>query len=139
MTDSVQGSDGSGPPCLLDTSVYLKYVLGESLPERLLERIGGAGVHLVSWATVWEMAVKTRIGKLSEVALVHLHQAVQAQKVQLLDLDQETVEAYLRLTQISDHRDPFDLMILATAKRYDLPVITTDQRFAEYEGITVVL
>ena len=36
------------------------------------------------------------------------------------------------------HRDPFDQIIIATANRMSLPIVTSDRKFSEYPGTRVI-
>ena len=86
---------------------------------------------LVSTASLWEIAIKQSLGKLSVPA----------------ELPDEIVDAGFRWLPVGPehgwaarelpfhHRDPFDRLLVAQALEEGIPVITRDERFVAY-GVT---
>ncbi len=81
------------------------------------------GVH-VSAATVWELTIKTMLGKLSVPA--DLPARLAAQGLELLSITAEHAEAIRDFPELTRH-DPFDRLLVAQACRAGLRLLTADQ------------
>jgi PIN domain nuclease of toxin-antitoxin system len=80
------------------------------------------GVH-VSAATVWELTIKTTLGKLSVPA--GLPARLTAQGLELLSITAEHAEAIRDFPELTRH-DPFDRLLVAQAARAGLQLLTAD-------------
>ena len=80
------------------------------------------GVH-VSAATVWELTIKTMLGKLSVPA--DLSQKLTTQGLVLLSITAEHAEALRDFPELTRH-DPFDRLLVAQASRTGLQLLTAD-------------
>ena len=107
---------------LLDTHAL---VWAATTPERLgsgADLLAGADVRLVSAVSIWELAVKQRLGKLSVGSDVRTW----ARRV--------TTE--LVLEHLPDvHRDPFDRLLVAQAAVEGAVLLTADERLAAYGDV----
>ena len=81
------------------------------------------GVH-VSAATVWELTIKTKLGKLSVPA--DLSKRLTAQGLVLLSITGEHAEAIRDFPELVRH-DPFDRLLVAQASRAGLRLLSADQ------------
>ena len=81
------------------------------------------GVH-VSAATVWELTIKTMLGKLSVPA--DLGKRLTAQGLVLLSITAEHAEALRDFPELTRH-DPFDRLLVAQASRTGLRLLTANQ------------
>jgi PIN domain nuclease of toxin-antitoxin system len=81
------------------------------------------GVH-VSAATVWELTIKSMLGKLS--VPVDLSAKLPAQGLELLSITAEHAEAIRDFPELNRH-DPFDRLLVAQASRTGLRLLTADQ------------
>lgn len=81
------------------------------------------GVH-VSAATVWELTIKTMLGKLSVPA--DLSKRLTAQGLVLVSITAEHAEALRDFPELTRH-DPFDRLLVAQASRTGLRLLTADQ------------
>jgi PIN domain nuclease of toxin-antitoxin system len=81
------------------------------------------GVH-VSAATVWELTIKTMLGKLSVPA--DLSTRLTSQGLELLSITAEHAEALRDFPELTRH-DPFDRLLVAQAARAGLQLLTSDQ------------
>jgi PIN domain nuclease of toxin-antitoxin system len=81
------------------------------------------GVH-VSGATIWELTIKTMLGKLSVPA--DLSPRLAAQGLVLLSITAEHAEALRDFPELTRH-DPFDRMLVAQASCAGLRLLTADQ------------
>jgi len=119
---------------LLDTHTFIWYVTDEGqLTTLVLELINDENNEiLLSIASIWEMAIKQSIGKLSfnlpfEVFIL---QQLSLNKFDLLEIkiDHLAVVASLPL----HHRDPFDRLLISQAMVEQLPILSIDSAFDCY-------
>jgi PIN domain nuclease of toxin-antitoxin system len=110
---------------LLDTQAFLWVVDGNPrLGAKARERIAGSGGTYVSSATVWELTIKSMLGKV-EVP-VPLHQSIVAQGLLELPVTNEHVERMREFPELVRH-DPFDRMLVAQAASAGLTLLTADR------------
>jgi PIN domain nuclease of toxin-antitoxin system len=110
---------------LLDSQALL-WLLDDNprLGSRARQAITSAqGVH-VSAATVWELTIKSMLGKLSVPA--NFSQRLSAQGLALLSITAEHAEAIRDFPELVRH-DPFDRLLVAQAARAGLRLLTADQ------------
>ena len=110
---------------LLDSQALL-WLLDDSprLGPRARQVISSAqGVH-VSAATVWELTIKTMLGKLTVPA--GLPARLTAQGLELLDITPEHAEAIRDFPELT-RQDPFDRLLVAQASRAGLRLLSADQ------------
>ncbi len=81
------------------------------------------GVH-VSTATVWELTIKTMLGKLSVPTA--LSAVLTGQGLLLLNITAEHAEAIRDYPELTRH-DPFDRLLVAQADRAGLQLLTADR------------
>ena len=91
----------------------------------------------VSAITVWELVRKAQIGKLPPLPTIRgsFARYLAASGCRLRDLECEDAEAAAMLPPL--HKDPMDRMLIATAQRADLSIVTRDAIFERY-GVRVV-
>ena len=88
---------------------------------------------LLSVASLWEIAMKMRSGKLN----LPLHTEAEV-RAQLTATRVDTVPIELGDTVAAGalpphHGDPFDRMIVAQAQRLGIPILTVDRRIVAYD------
>lgn len=93
----------------------------------------GNAVH-VSAATVWEISIKSALGKL-DVAEADLLTELAKSHLSPLSISGSHAWAAGRLPR--HHEDPFDRMLVAQAMAESLTIVTHDRRFAGY-GVPVL-
>jgi len=119
---------------LLDTCSALWYFNGdESMPQSTRELILNAeNTIYVSIATVWEVAIKMSINKLSfDGSIDGFIEAIEDEDFLLLDITTKHIKTGKNLPFI--HRDPFDRMLIAQAIVEELPIMTTDSEMLKYD------
>jgi len=84
---------------------------------------------LVSAATVWEVGIKRALGKLE--APDDLLDAIDASGFDGLPVTLVDADAAARLP--SHHRDPFDRMLVAQARRVGAVIVSRDPAFEPYD------
>ncbi len=116
---------------LLDTHALLWWLSGDP-------RLGPAAAALVadplnevlvSAASLWEITVKARIGKL-DADVTEIATATRDQGFRLLDIAIPHLAALQALP--SHHRDPFDHLLIATALAEGAAFLTADGQAAAY-------
>lgn len=119
---------------LLDTHALLWWLVDDpalSLPAR--DALADPGNEpLVSAASVWEIAIKRSLGKLT--APDDLPDRIAEQGFSWLPVN--AAHAWQVRALPAHHRDPFDRLLIAQALTERLPIITTDARFTDY-GVEV--
>ena len=119
---------------LLDTCSALWYFSGdEGMPQSTRKLILNADNAIyVSIATVWEVAIKISINKLSFDGGIDVFiEAIEDEGFLLLDITTRHIKAVKDLPFI--HRDPFDRMLVAQAIVEELPIMTTDSEMVKYD------
>ena len=122
---------------LLDTHAFLWFIMGSanlSVDARVLIE-NPANERLLSVASLWEIAIKASLGKLTLSA--SFGELIPAQlKLNGIDLLNIKVDHLSTLTTLPfHHRDPFDRLVIAQAIVEKLPVISLDGAFDTY-GVT---
>jgi PIN domain nuclease of toxin-antitoxin system len=119
---------------LLDTQALLWWLTDDSLLSAAArEAIADPDNQpLVSAASVWEIAIKRSLGKLT--APDHLPDDIAAEGFEWLPISADHAWRVRELPL--HHRDPFDRLLVAQALGEGLPIITTDPSFAPY-GVEV--
>jgi PIN domain nuclease of toxin-antitoxin system len=115
---------------LLDTHVFLWTVTGHaSLKPAARRIISAADAVYVSAASIWEIAIKSRLGKIEgdPEALVTAIEASGLIELQVSPRHAATV-ANLPL----HHTDPFDRLLIAQALTESLQLVTVDRALAAY-------
>lgn len=91
---------------------------------------------LVSVVSLWEAAIKVRIGKL-EVNVSELAENCVHAGFEMLDLTPRHVERLSQLVFHEQHRDPFDHLLLAQTAVEDATFVT-DDRHAGLYGVPIM-
>jgi PIN domain nuclease of toxin-antitoxin system len=118
---------------LLDTHALLWWLLDDpELPASARRSIGRADEVRVSAASIWEVAIKQRLGKLPELALAvsELPGLVRDCGFVPLPVDERHAAAVASLPL--HHRDPFDHLLIAQAQIERLAIVTRDPQFVPY-------
>jgi len=122
---------------LLDTAVVIYAV---EFPEKLSKRAATALRNLdnaleLSAVSVTEIAIKAAAGKL-EFSSITLRKAIDDLGIRVLPF---TADHGFRMFGLPrHHNDPFDRQIIAQALSEGISVVTPDDQFKKYEGITVI-
>jgi PIN domain nuclease of toxin-antitoxin system len=117
---------------LLDTHAFIWYSEGDAnLPDSLKTAIDSADRVYLSIATLWEIAIKINLDKLSLQANYELIEAsLEPAGIDLLPIAFADTVQFLKLPLY--HRDPFDRILIAQAMRHDLILVSRDSAFAAY-------
>jgi PIN domain nuclease of toxin-antitoxin system len=124
---------------LLDTHALLWWLFDDArLPPSCRARIASPDNRVfVSAASAWEISTKHRLGKLPEAGDVPTDLPRYLRTARFTPLDVAVEHALDAGALPGPHRDPFDRMLIAVARREHLRVATIDPVFREY-GVPVV-
>ena len=87
--------------------------------------------RFVSMATLWEMAIKLNLGKLSlQIPLSQIIPALSSNGFDLLTIDPVHILKIETLPRI--HGDPFDRMLISQALADGLVIVSKEELFEEY-------
>lgn len=118
---------------LVDTHVLIWYVDGnKNLSKKIISILESQQSEVfVSNASLWEIAIKISIGKLSlSVPLTGIKRFLSENSFELLEYDYSDLEKLTRLP--FHHNDPFDRMIISQAIAKHFTVISDDEKFKKY-------
>ena len=120
---------------LLDTHVYLWHVTDDDQlsPEAKSLILASESIH-ISAATLWEVAIKVRLGKLREDLADLIDKMEESGFLELPVYSRHTAQvAQLPLL----HGDPFDRMLVAQAISESLFLITADSQLLQYSNLVI--
>ena len=120
---------------LLDTHAFLWWVTDDArLSSRARAIIADGDTELfLSAASGWEMAIKTRLGKLHmpDNPASFVFEQLRINAIEPLAVQMRHA---LRVYSLPGyHRDPFDRILVAQAQVERMPIITADPQVAQYE------
>lgn len=122
---------------LLDTHIFLWAVSGSSLLKPAVRRlIESADEVYVSAASVWEVAIKARLGKI-DADPHELAAAIDASG--FLELPVCSTHAAQVATLELHHNDPFDRLLIAQALVEPLKLVTVDEVLARYSDVVLLV
>lgn len=118
---------------LLDTHTLLWFLEDDpQLPEKVKKEIADIDNKCyVSIASLWEIAIKIRLGKLSiKFNFEKFAAYLSDNEIELLPISLEHLLQLLNLDL--HHRDPFDRLIIAQAITDNLTILSRDEHFKSY-------
>lgn len=118
---------------LLDTHVFIWYFQGsDKIGSRILEMLENPDNNLhLSIASLWEIAIKTGLEKLSlDVPFSDLQPILEQLLIRVLPITFQDTEHYQRLPLY--HRDPFDRILISQATNHKLDLVSADTAFDAY-------
>ena len=122
---------------LLDTHIFLRAVAGSALLKPPVRRvIESANLVYVSAASIWEVAIKARLGKI-EADPDELAAAIDASGFVELPVRASHAAGVARLAL--HHSDPFDRLLLAQAIAEPLRLLTADALLAQYSDVVMLV
>lgn len=120
---------------LLDTHVFLWVVAGSPRLKPAARRlIESADETWVSAASLWEIAIKVRLGKLRADPL-ELAGAIEASG--FTELPVRAMHAAAVATLAPHHNDPFDRLLIAQAIAEPLRLLTADAALSAYTDLVL--
>ena len=119
---------------LLDTHVFLWYLLGDANLSVKAKNIIDTRENLYfSIVSLSEIGIKINIGKLQIYRPIEdLSKELQSINIKILPIVSKDIELYSSLSFPSNHRDPFDRMLITQAINYSLILISRDVKLDAY-------
>ena len=122
---------------LVDTQIFIWTLIS---PEKLsmpTRQILQNHEIFVSQVSLFEIAIKQKIGKLPEfpLTITLLAERIEQDNFNLLPITTNHIGAYGSIPLLEDHRDPFDRLLLAIALSENIPIISSDANFAYYSSL----
>jgi PIN domain nuclease of toxin-antitoxin system len=115
---------------LLDTQIFISIMRHETpnLPNRIRQCLAG-NINAISAATLWKMAIKSRIGKLNlGVALENIPNLIASLGMTILPVNEH--HALHTIAPEPPTRDPFNRLLLAQCAIEDMLLVTIDRALA---------
>ena len=115
----------------LDTHAFIWYTTDSSrltaTGRSLIDN--GENDILLSTASVWEMAIKHSIGRLtfSMPFMEFIKQQIAVNRIDLLEITFDHIQVVASL--LLHHRDPFDRLIIAQSMAQQIPILSVDAIF----------
>ena len=129
---------------VIDTHVLVWWVndsdaLSTSAKKSIKSTLAKGGEILISSISAWEIAMLVNRGRLvlSMDVASWLDEVSQIDGVRFLPIDNEVGVKSTALPG-DFHKDPTDRMIVATARKLALPLITADEKILNYEHVRTI-
>lgn len=129
---------------ILDTHVLLWWVNGSDSLSKVAEKairktLSQGSEIIVSSITAWEVSMLIEKGRLTLSMDVEswFAEISQIDGVRFLPVDNETA---IKSTVLPGnfHKDPADRMIVATARKLAVPLVTADEKIRNYEHVKTI-
>jgi PIN domain nuclease of toxin-antitoxin system len=121
---------------LLDTHVWLWWQADDArLGGRARKLISTASEVRLSAASVWEIAIKTSLGKLTLPKDADIDGELETDGFLPLPVEIAHADGVRLLPAL--HRDPFDRLLVSQARAEGLTILTADAALAAYDVTTV--
>jgi PIN domain nuclease of toxin-antitoxin system len=122
---------------LLDTHTFIWSIMDSSkLSEKVRTIIENPNNEIfVSGITFWEIAIKTQIGKMKfeNFNILHLPNIATQYGFSIFTPSAYDYVTYNELPLVESHKDPFDRMLIHSALKNNLILLSKDDSFAHYE------
>lgn len=123
---------------LLDTCAFLWYLEGsDKLSPKAAAILRTSPDVFLSLVTLWEIAIKKTIKKLDlPLSTADLLSICERAGIRIIPISAAYFDVIQELPLI--HGDPFDRLIIATATREKLAILTEDEKIKRYPNIETV-
>ena len=121
---------------LLDTQLVLWALSGHKRLPREARRLIDRSEVFVSAASIWEVAIKSSLGKL-DADPTAVNEALAPSGFEELGVSGEHAAYVAQLPP--HHRDPFDRLLVAQSALEALVFVTTDGQLAPYGGLVRIV
>jgi len=98
-------------------------------------------VILFSQVSLYEIAIKQRIGKLPDFKsdIIEIYQQAIQDNFTFIQLQNKHIYSYSQVPLHDHHRDPFDRLLIATAYEENATMLTVDNNFGLYKDLITIL
>ncbi|MBE5229047.1 MAG: type II toxin-antitoxin system VapC family toxin [Microcystis sp. M54BS1] len=128
---------------LLDTHIWLWLLHDPSqlsqAAQTAIESEESQNGLLVSAISVWEVAVKSSVGKLAlPLPIDEWYELAETHSGMIIE-PLSPIDA-IASTQLPDdfHKDPADRILVAIARRYEIPLVTCDAKILNYPHVKTI-
>jgi PIN domain nuclease of toxin-antitoxin system len=119
---------------LLDTHIFLWYINGNSrLPVLFRDEIQTSNNSVfLSAASLWEIIIKYKIGKLPlpQSPEIYIPHERQKHQIKSLPINESSLKQLISLPNL--HRDPFDRILISQTLSNNLTIVTVDREILNY-------
>ena len=119
---------------LLDTHAFLWFIASDPRLSNQAQSLiqTPANRRLLSMASLWEMAIKVSLGKLTLAQPFDqfIPRQLQLNQIEVLAIELSHLAAVVAMP--FHHRDPFDRLMAAQCQIEDLPIVSNDPVFDAY-------
>jgi len=119
---------------LLDTHTFIWFINGDARLSKKAKKeiLKSSNKKFISMASIWEMAIKTSLGKLRiNYPFKEVFNQIDENGFETLAI---IFDHTLLVSQLEfHHRDPFDRLIIAQAIYENMTIITNDRNFQDYQ------
>ncbi len=115
---------------LLDTQVAIWWLVGSRRLGGPTRKVLAESACVLSAASVWEVAIKHRLGKLPVAPALFRDRMIAAGAELLMVSDAHAIET---AALPRHHDDPFDRMLIAQARVEKLRAVSADKAWRDYE------
>jgi PIN domain nuclease of toxin-antitoxin system len=118
---------------LLDTHTFIWFMNGDkNLPKQIINKIIDIDNKcFISVASLWEIAIKISLGKLSiKEGFNKISSFIINNEMEILPVQFQHLQTLLKLRYF--HRDPFDRILIAQAISEGFEIATNDKNFEKY-------
>jgi PIN domain nuclease of toxin-antitoxin system len=119
---------------ILDTHTFIWFINGETLSSNLVSKIKNLKTPCyLSIASLWEIAIKTSLGKLSlQSDFSSIKDFLFRNNIEILPITFDHIQQLIALP--THHNDPFDRLIISQGITEDLTILTRDHKFSLYSA-----
>lgn len=96
---------------------------------------------LFSQISLFEISIKLKIGKLPgfNASVEQVYQQAIKDSFTYVNIKDQHIYTYGQIPLIADHRDPFDRLLIATAKNEEAAILSADEKFKQYSNLLEVI
>lgn len=121
---------------LIDTHVLLWAIYDSAQLSDQARKILSNEQCAISMASLWEISIKISIGKLKiRQSIQDLAEFCSKYRIDIIDISPSCCDTMINLPFV--HNDPFDRIIIATAKLKEYIILTKDSTISKYDVKTV--
>ena len=119
---------------LLDTHILIWLTTNDHKLSDETRKIVDQNNCCISSVSIWEVALKFSIGKLSlEGGLAEFLKAVNDLNFERIEITDHHLLELNKLVLYPEHKDPFDRLLIAQAKAERMKIVTNDKEFKKYD------
>ncbi|SFX21245.1 type II toxin-antitoxin system VapC family toxin [Marinospirillum alkaliphilum] len=122
---------------LLDTHIWIRWLTAsngeQALPGHLVEKIELSPTLAISAISCWELGQLVKRNRLRLQMPMEQWLNLACEGIQVIPVDRGIAELAAHLPE--HHRDPADRFIIATSLIHNLPLISLDQAFKQYQEL----